>query len=687
MEEYCKDNIMKTNYLFIMIIITTFIFTQTEEIAVDMEKVHTLRSELPQNIIQTNPDGSETMIGRCGFVDIENEGQEIIEQRIQDWTSSNPQSRDLSIPVAFHVIYASNNQGYVSESAVDEQINVLNASYVQWGISFTLSSLDYTQNSSWFNNDSENQYKQALAISPSTTLNIYTTTAGGYLGYAYFPNSFPESSYMHGVVLNYLSLPNVYNWQYDEGDTGVHEVGHYLGLYHTFEGGCFGNGDHVSDTPAQDDENNIFNCWTMDTCPSSSGNDPIHNYMNYTDDACLTEFTAGQSDRIDYMLATYKPNLGNQTGCTDSSACNYDPDAANNDGSCEYPEEHYDCNGNCMVEPDCAGNCCIIGEEGCYWQDTGPCGEAGPSNGIDSCGVCGGDNSSCADCAGVPCSNAYEDNCGVCDDDPTNDCVQGCDGIWGSGAEVDECGICNGDNACLSCETPFIDIDGHCLHGDDIAVLQAFIDNSLNSGFVIEGCDDSDDPWCSSPNLYMDQSENWHDVIIDGVSYQFSNDNGVVEPLELGLQDWVDGRLLSLMCGSYIYCQLSGQIPQNISELSEIEILRLEVNYFSGEIPESVCELGNINFSDYLAFNFSYNMLCPPYPECVEEGAVEYMDTSECWTNGDVNYDGAIDVLDVVIMVDAILNNIDIADGDINGDGDINVIDIVALVNIILYGE
>ena len=92
MEEYSKDNIMKTNYLFFMIIITTFIFTQTGEIAVDMEKVHALRSELPQNIIQTNPDGSETMVGRCGFVDIDNEGQEIIEQRIQDWTYGTDRS-------------------------------------------------------------------------------------------------------------------------------------------------------------------------------------------------------------------------------------------------------------------------------------------------------------------------------------------------------------------------------------------------------------------------------------------------------------------------------------------------------------------------------------------------------------------------------------------------------------------
>ena len=112
-------------------------------------------------------------------------------------------------------------------------------------------------------------------------------------------------------------------------------------------------------------------------------------------------------------------------------------------------------------------------------------------------------------------STVYIDNEGVC-------CIP---------SDVDECGICSGDNSCL-CDDPFIYIDGHCLHQDDLAVLQGFIDNSLNSGFVMEDCGDPNDPWCTSPNLYMDQS--WHDVIIDGVNYQFSNNNGEVEPLELG---------------------------------------------------------------------------------------------------------------------------------------------------------
>ena len=138
------------------------------------------------------------------------------------------------------------------------------------------------------------------------------------------------------------------------------------------------------------------------------------------------------------------------------------------------------------------------------------------------------------------------------------------------------------------------------------------------------------------------------------------------------------------MCGAFIYCGLSGEIPENISELTEIEVLRLEVNYFDGEIPESVCELENVYFDDYLSFDFSYNQLCPPYPDCVPDDAVEYMDTSECSYNGDITGDGQVDILDIVALVNAILDGTEIYNGDVNLDNEINVLDIVALVNIIL---
>jgi len=234
------------------------------------------------------------------------------------------------------------------------------------------------------------------------------------------------------------------------------------------------------------------------------------------------------------------------------------------------------------------------------------------------------------------------------------------------------------------CDNGYIEIDGYCFYEDDIAVLQTFIDNSYASGIDL-GCGDYPSPSCGSPNPYMDAYSmvgvNGEDLFISSIN------NGIVEPLELGYQYWENGRLTSLMCGAFIYCSLSGEIPENISDLTEIEVLRLEVNYFDGEIPESVCELENVNFNDDLSFDFSYNKLCPPYPDCVPDDAVEYMDTSECSLNGDITGDGQVNVLDVVALVNAILYGTEIYNGDVNLDNEINVLDVVALVNLVLNGN
>ena len=141
----------------------------------------------------------------------------------------------------------------------------------------------------------------------------------------------------------------------------------------------------------------------------------------------------------------------------------------------------------------------------------------------------------------------------------------------------------------ITCDNGYVEIGGNCFHEEDIAVLQDLIDNSYASGIDV-GCDGS--AYCGSPNPQMDsQTDSWFWNAIDGQFYYFADGDGIVEPLELGLQEWNDGRLTTLMCGAYIYCNLSGEISENISDLTEIEVLRLEVNYFVGEIPESLCEL------------------------------------------------------------------------------------------------
>ena len=217
----------------------------------------------------------------------------------------------VEIPTVFHMIQpaskASPRTNAQWTTMVQAQMDVMNDSFsgatggADTPFRFSLESIEFVKSDAWYNvvpGKGERDMKKALYEGDSETLNVYAADiGGGLLGWAYFPHGYNNGrDYVDGVVMLDESMPGGNTTKYSEGDTLVHEVGHWLALHHTFQAGCSASNDFVTDTPKEAIPQ--FNCPTgADTC-TAPGLDPIHNFMDYTQDSCMYLFTEGQAKRM-----------------------------------------------------------------------------------------------------------------------------------------------------------------------------------------------------------------------------------------------------------------------------------------------------------------------------------------------------------------------------------------------------
>jgi len=243
-------------------------------------------------------------------------------------SAPTPLAKDLlPIPIALHVI-TDGKRGKLTQGQINTFINNVNWAYRNTPFSFYIARVDVTKNKNWYNNCNSNArnnvaMKKRLARDNRYHINIYScnphdpSVPAGLvvLGLSTFPFQYPNGSYLHGILIHPTAFPGG-SVDSPYGLTAAHEIGHYLGLFHTFEShfnasrqACDDPGDFIADTPTQAAPH--FACpESVDSCPSLPGSDDVPNFMNYSTDECMEHFTPGQIEVMTVATATYRPTLG-----------------------------------------------------------------------------------------------------------------------------------------------------------------------------------------------------------------------------------------------------------------------------------------------------------------------------------------------------------------------------------------
>lgn len=308
--------------------IPSILFLCLTILATGQEKVPCFTDELTQEMLEQNPELKQKM--------------ELAEQKMHDWRHSAHKKAAAScdvriIPTVVHIIHNGGPEN-ISDTKVEKIISQTNAVWLQenyemsqldelWHdvatnmkVELRLAKIDpdgkpttgiIRTQSAFTNNARDNVKTISRGWDKDKYLNIWLVRSiqnssgqGIVLGYAYFPTI--ESRTSSGIVA-----------RYDVGDryltTMAHELGHYLNLYHPFQGSCgtsdcSSSGDYVCDTPPRFRSNQ--DCpLTLNSCSNDSPDqrDQVENIMDYT--SCRRIFTEGQKERVDFTFSEFRDEL------------------------------------------------------------------------------------------------------------------------------------------------------------------------------------------------------------------------------------------------------------------------------------------------------------------------------------------------------------------------------------------
>jgi hypothetical protein len=226
-------------------------------------------------------------------------------------TASTLAAGSVDIPVYVHVMMDKAGNGNVTSAQITSQIAELNRGYsgressaaAATGFTFHLARTDRYYNTTWHRDGSSTTYRSRTRLGGARALNIWLVDFD-YLGVATFPWDYAANPKIDGIRVEYSSLPGGSATNYNQGKTATHESGHWLGLYHTFQGGCTTRNDRVADTPAQSSA--TAGCPAGRNSCSLPGLDPIHNYMDYSYDSCYNQYTPDQATRMAQMWTAYR---------------------------------------------------------------------------------------------------------------------------------------------------------------------------------------------------------------------------------------------------------------------------------------------------------------------------------------------------------------------------------------------